>query len=138
MSIITTSTIAELLIELAYIGVEVSAKDDRISLIPASRLSADCLSFISACKPELMALLQDPRQRWQDQARELLKNLPAEDREYLLEAFIEREAIAAVHGELDDHLAGQVAYKFLLAHIQDKHRNHSRSYYISIYSRSSL
>ena len=63
MSIITTSTIAELLIELAYIGVEVSAKDDRISLIPASRLSVDCLSFISACKPELMVLLQNPRQR---------------------------------------------------------------------------
>ena len=121
MSIITTSTIAELLIELAYIGVEVSAKDDRISLTPASRLSAEHLSFVSTCKPELMQLLLHPRRRWQAQAEALITDAATEDREDLLDMFDEREAIASVHGELDDHSAGQVAYKSVLAKLQEKY-----------------
>ena len=120
MSIKNTSATAGLLVQLTHLGVAVAIKDDRISLKPASQLSAEHLSFVSTCKPELMSLLQEPRRRWQAQAEALIENTPAETREDLLELFSEREAIASVHGELDDHLAGQVAYKSLLARIQDK------------------
>ena len=118
MSISNTSATVRLLVQLAHLGVGVVAKDDRISLKPASRLSAEHLSFVSACKPELMVLLQEPRRRWRAQAQELIKNLSAEDRDDLLDMFDEREGIASVHGELDDHSAGQVAYKALLSHIR--------------------
>ena len=122
MSSKNTSTIAKLLVQLAQLGVDVVPKDGRISLKPASRLSADYLSFISACKPELMALLLDLRRRWRAQAQALIADVPTEDREDLLDMFDEREAIASVHGELDDHCAGQVAYKTLLAQLQEKYR----------------
>ena len=121
MSIITTSTITKLLVQLAQLGVDVVPKDGRISLKPASRLSSDYLNSISACKPDLMALLLNPRLRWRAQAQALIADVPTEDRGDLLDMFGEREAIAAVHGELDDHSAGQLAYKSLLTHLQEEH-----------------
>ena len=114
----TSSTIARLLVQLAHLGIAVVAKDNRISLKPASRLSPDYLSYISLCKPELMVLLQDPRRRWRAQAQELIRNAPANDHEDMLDLFDEREAIACVDGELDDHHAGQVAYRALLKNLR--------------------
>lgn len=120
MNITTTSVATELLVELAHIGVEASVKGERISLQPASRLSAEHFSFLCTCKAELMELLENPRLRWRSQAEALVVNVPAHDREDLLDMFDEREAIASVDGELDDHHAGQVAYKALLTHLREK------------------
>jgi hypothetical protein len=70
-------------------------------------------------KPELTALLADPRRRWCEQAEALVAGRPDEDREDLLHVFDEREAIAAIDGGLDDEAAGQLAYQQVLSRLGD-------------------
>lgn len=118
MTITTTSTAIDLLVELDRLGVCATLKDSRISLQPASRVPADLLAAVREGRSHLATLLADPRRRWKEQAHSLLAAVDSPAlREDLQHLFGEREAIGSVDGGLDDDLAGQLAYRELSARL---------------------
>jgi hypothetical protein len=120
MTTMATKTAADLLVELDRLGIQATLKGERIGLQPASRLPADMLARVRDLKPELTALLTEPRRRWQEQTLTLLATVAGEEvREDLQHAFQEREAVGSVDGGLDDHQAGRLAYETLIAHLKE-------------------
>jgi hypothetical protein len=115
MTTMIVSTAPDLLVKLDRLGVHVALKGDRISLQPASLIPPDLLVVIRECKTDVAALLTEPRRRWRAQAQALLAPVTAPALcEDLLHLFDEREAIASVDGNLNDDLAGELAYRELV------------------------
>jgi len=119
---LTVTTATAILVELDRLGIRASIRANRISLRPASRIPAELLEEVCGAAAELMALLENPRRRWREQAEALIAGRTDEDREDLLHLFDEREAIASADGGLDDHHAGQLAYDTLRSHLREKTR----------------
>ena len=120
MPVLTATTATALLVELDRLGVRSSIKANQISLRPASLIPTELLEEVCGSAAELMALIENPRRRWREQAEALIAGRPDEDREGLLHLFDEREAIASIDGGLDDHQAGQLAYETLKNHLREK------------------
>jgi hypothetical protein len=117
----TAPTAIDLLMELDRMGIRTTLKGQRISLQPASRAPAERLAQVRELKPELTALLAEPRRRWREQAGRLLARAgDTSDREDLQHIFDEREAIASADGGQDDHHAGQLAYETLKNHLREE------------------
>jgi len=117
---LTVTTATELLVELDHLGVQSSIKANQISLRPASLIPAELLEEVCGSAAELMALLENPRRRWREQAEALIAGRPDGDRQDLLHLFDEREAIASIDGWQDDHHAGQLAYESLKNHLREE------------------
>ena len=117
---LTATTATPLLVELDRLGVQSSIKANQISLRPASLIPAELLEEVCGSAAELMALLENPRRRWREQAEALIAGRPDGDRQDLLHLFDEREAIASIDGWQDDHHAGQLAYESLKNHLREE------------------
>ncbi len=118
MTIATTPSAADLLVELDRLGVSVTLKEGRISLQPASRVPSDMLAAVRNHKGNLVTLLADPRRRWRLQAESVLANVVDPDlHECLQHLFDEREAIAVVDGKLCENEAGRLAYEQVLSEL---------------------
>jgi len=118
MTVTTTPTAADVLIELHQRGIEITIRGDRFGLRPKGKAPEWLKGVMRQLRPELTDLLSDPRRRWKEQGDALLATVddPA-PREDLQHIFDEREAIASVDGGLDDDRAGQLAYRELAARL---------------------
>ena len=120
MTVMTTPSAADILVELHHRGIQVSIRAEHFGLRPVGKTPDWLKVIMRQLRAELMALLTDPRRRWREQAEALIAERKHEECEDLLHLFAEREAIASVDGGMDDHKAGQLAYETLHNDLQDR------------------